>query len=64
MKQQGNEVAAVIVEPVLANVGLILPTEDYLSYLRKVTSQYGTVLIFDEIITGFRLALGGAQEYL
>ncbi len=63
MKQQGNEVAAVIVEPVLANVGLILPTEDYLSYLRKITSQYGTVLIFDEIITGFRLALGGAQEY-
>jgi glutamate-1-semialdehyde 2,1-aminomutase len=63
MKKQGNEVAAVIVEPVLANVGLILPTEDYLSYLRKVTSHYGTVLIFDEIITGFRLALGGAQEY-
>ncbi len=63
MKQQGNEVAAVIVEPVLANVGLILPTEDYLSYLRKVTSNYGSVLIFDEIITGFRLALGGAQEY-
>ena len=63
MKQQGNEVAAVIVEPVLANVGLILPTDDYLSFLRKVTSKYGTVLIFDEIITGFRLALGGAQEY-
>ncbi len=63
MKKQGNEVAAVIVEPVLANVGLILPTEDYLSYLRKVTSQHGTVLIFDEIITGFRLSLGGAQEY-
>jgi glutamate-1-semialdehyde 2,1-aminomutase len=40
-----------------------LPTEDYLTYLRKVTSKYGTVLIFDEIITGFRLALGGAQEY-
>jgi glutamate-1-semialdehyde 2,1-aminomutase len=63
LKQQGNDVAAVIVEPVLANVGLILPTNDYLSYLRKLTSDYGTVLIFDEIITGFRLALGGAQEY-
>ncbi len=63
MKQQGTDIAAVIVEPVLANVGLILPTHDYLSYLRKVTSKYGTVLIFDEIITGFRLALGGAQEY-
>ena len=63
MKKQGNDVAAVIVEPVLANVGLILPTEDYLTYLRKITSQHGTVLIFDEIITGFRLSLGGAQEY-
>jgi glutamate-1-semialdehyde 2,1-aminomutase len=63
MKNQGNDVAAVIVEPVLANVGLILPTEDYLSYLRKVTRKHGTVLIFDEIITGFRLSLGGAQEY-
>jgi glutamate-1-semialdehyde 2,1-aminomutase len=63
MKNQGNDVAAVIVEPVLANVGLILPTEDYLSDLRKITSKYGAVLIFDEIITGFRLSLGGAQEY-
>jgi glutamate-1-semialdehyde 2,1-aminomutase len=62
-KNQGNEIAAVIVEPVLANVGLILPKKDYLTYLRKVTSANGTVLIFDEIITGFRLALGGAQEY-
>ena len=63
MNREGNDVAAVIVEPVLANVGLILPKKDYLSYLRKITSQYGSVLIFDEIITGFRLALGGAQEY-
>jgi glutamate-1-semialdehyde 2,1-aminomutase len=62
-KAQGSEIAAVIVEPVLANVGLILPKKDYLNYLRKVTSKYGAVLIFDEIITGFRLALGGAQEY-
>ena len=62
-KGEGNEIAAVIVEPVMANVGLILPQKDYLSYLRKVTSDYGTVFIFDEIITGFRLALGGAQEY-
>jgi glutamate-1-semialdehyde 2,1-aminomutase len=62
-KSQGSEIAAVIVEPVLANVGLILPKKDYLNYLRKVTRQYGAVLIFDEIITGFRLALGGAQEY-
>ena len=62
-KREGNQIAAVIVEPVLANVGLILPKKDYLTYLRKITSEYGTVLIFDEIITGFRLALGGAQEY-
>ena len=62
-KSEGTDIAAVIVEPVLANVGLILPKKDYLSYLRKITSQYGAVLIFDEIITGFRLALGGAQEY-
>lgn len=63
MNSEGNEVAAIIVEPVLGNVGLILPKKDYLPYLRKITSNYGSVLIFDEIITGFRLALGGAQEY-
>jgi glutamate-1-semialdehyde 2,1-aminomutase len=62
-KREGSQIAAVIVEPVLANVGLILPKKDYLDYLRKVTSANGTVLIFDEIITGFRLSLGGAQEY-
>src|SRR5450759_73185 len=62
VKLEGNDIAAVIVEPVLANVGLILPKPDYLNYLRKLTSEYGIVLIFDEIITGFRLALGGAQE--
>ncbi len=63
MKREGNDVAAAIIEPVLANVGLILPKKDYLNDLRKITYAYGTVLIFDEIITGFRLALGGAQEY-
>ena len=63
MQREGNDIAAVIIEPILANVGLILPKKDYLSYLRKISSDYGAVLIFDEIITGFRLALGGAQEY-
>ena len=63
LQREGNDIAAVIVEPVLANVGLILPKSDFLGSLRKLTSQYGVVLIFDEIITGFRLALGGAQEY-
>jgi len=62
-KTEGNNIAAVIVEPVMGNVGLILPIKDYLNYLRKITSKHNTVLIFDEIITGFRLALGGAQEY-
>jgi glutamate-1-semialdehyde 2,1-aminomutase len=62
-KNEGNDIAAVIIEPVMANVGLILPKKDYLNQLRKITSNYGTVLIFDEIITGFRLAYGGAQEY-
>jgi len=63
LKREGNEVAAIIVEPILANVGLILPKPGYLTNLRKLTNQYGIVLIFDEIITGFRLALGGAHEY-
>ncbi len=62
-KAEGNDIAAVIIEPVLANVGLILPKKDYLASLRKITAKNGAVLIFDEIITGFRLALGGAQEY-
>jgi len=62
-KVEGNQIAAVIIEPVLGNVGLILPKKDYLKKLRKITEAHGTVLIFDEIITGFRLALGGAQEY-
>ena len=63
VKREGNEIAAVIVEPVMGNAGLILPKKEYLNYLRKVTKEYGIVLIFDEIITGFRLALGGAQEH-
>jgi glutamate-1-semialdehyde 2,1-aminomutase len=62
-KVQGGNIAAVIIEPVLANVGLILPQKNYLKRLRKITEDNGTVLIFDEIITGFRLSLGGAQEY-
>jgi glutamate-1-semialdehyde 2,1-aminomutase len=63
VKREGNDIAAVIVEPVIGNAGLILPRNDYLSYLRKLTEEHGIILIFDEIITGFRLAIGGAQEY-
>lgn len=59
----GADVAGVIVEPVPANMGLILPEPGFLKFLREITSSYGSLLIFDEVITGFRLALGGAQEY-
>lgn len=58
-----NEIAAVIVEPVAANMGVVLPENGFLEFLREITTQYGALLIFDEVITGFRLALGGAQEY-
>ncbi len=60
---EGNSVAAVIMEPVIANMGLILPEKNFLHDVRKITQQNDTVLIFDEVVTGFRLALGGAQEY-
>ncbi|HOJ77616.1 MAG TPA: glutamate-1-semialdehyde 2,1-aminomutase [Bacillota bacterium] len=59
----GTEIAAIIVEPVAANMGLILPQEGFLEGLRRITTQSGALLIFDEVITGFRVAQGGAQEY-
>lgn len=58
-----DQIAAVIVEPVAANMGVVLPKEGFLQGLRDLCTQMGTVLIFDEVITGFRLAFGGAQEY-
>ncbi len=58
-----NEVAAVIVEPVAANMGVVPPKEGFLQGLRKLCDEHGALLIFDEVITGFRLAAGGAQEY-
>lgn len=58
-----DEIACVIVEPIAANMGVVLPEEDFLIFLREITNQYGAVLIFDEVITGFRIGLGGAQEY-
>lgn len=57
-----QEIAAVIVEPVAANMGVVLPEEGFLQGLRDLCTEHGTVLIFDEVITGFRLAFGGAQE--
>lgn len=62
-KRQGEEIAAVIVEPVAANMGVVLPKPGFLEGLRKLCDDYGAVLIFDEVITGFRLSSGGAQEY-
>jgi len=57
-----DSIAAVIVEPVAANAGVILPKPGFLQALRNLTERYGALLVFDEVITGFRLALGGAQE--
>ena len=62
VKREGDDLAAVIVEPVIGNAGVILPDRDYLNRLRQLTEDYGVLLIFDEVITGFRLALGGAQQ--
>ncbi|TFE67687.1 glutamate-1-semialdehyde 2,1-aminomutase [Methylacidiphilum caldifontis] len=61
-KKYGKETAAVILEPIPANCGLIPPTEGFLECLLSTAKQYGTLVIFDEVITGFRLAMGGAQE--
>ena len=61
-EQKGNEIAAIIVEAVAGNMGVVLPTKGFLQGLREICNQYGAVLIFDEVITGFRLAKGGAQE--
>lgn len=63
MEQYGENVAAIIVEPVAANMGVVPPQKGFLKFLRDITLKYGTVLIFDEVITGFRLKFGGAQEY-
>jgi glutamate-1-semialdehyde 2,1-aminomutase len=58
-----NEISAVIIEPVAANMGVIAPKEDFLKKLSALCKRNGALLIFDEVITGFRLAKGGAQEY-
>ena len=62
-KQNDKEIAAVIVEPVAGNMGVVPPNKNFLKGLRELTHKYGALLIFDEVITGFRLAKGGAQEY-
>lgn len=62
LRSRGNEIAAVITEPIMCNNGCILPKPGYLEKLRSLTQEQNVVLIFDEVITGFRLGLGGAQE--
>ncbi len=59
--QSGNELACVIIEPVVGNMNLIVPHKEFLHTLRELCTEHGTVLIFDEVMTGFRVALGGAQ---
>merc|ERR1712151_523750 len=58
-----NEVAAVVLEPVVGNSGFIAPTLEFLQGLRKLTAEYGALLVFDEVMTGFRISYGSAQEY-
>jgi glutamate-1-semialdehyde 2,1-aminomutase len=61
-RKQGDRIAAVIVEPVVGNMGCVPPQPGFLEGLRSLTAQYGALLIFDEVMTGFRVALGGAQQ--
>ncbi|MDQ5869784.1 MAG: glutamate-1-semialdehyde 2,1-aminomutase [Thermoproteota archaeon] len=58
-----SDIACLIVEPILANMGLIIPKQDFLNRIRTITEENGILLIFDEIVTGFRLSIGGASEY-
>ena len=64
LEQNRAEVAAVIIEPVAGNMGTVLPAKGFLQRLRKLTREHGALLIFDEVISGFRLSYGGAQELL
>lgn len=61
-KKQGDQIAAVIIEPIAGNMNLIQPSKEFLAAIRSLTSKYGSVLIYDEVMTGFRVALGGAQS--
>jgi glutamate-1-semialdehyde 2,1-aminomutase len=63
VEHEKNNIAAIIVEPVMGNIGCIPPKQNYLEFLRQITEENGIILIFDEVITGFRLAEGGAQDY-
>lgn len=60
-KEYGEEIAGIIVEPIAGNMGVILPKKGFLEFLREITQKYGALLIFDEVITGFRIGISGAQ---
>jgi len=60
--QQGDQIAAVIIEPIAGNMNLIQPSKEFLAAIRTLTQKHGSVLIYDEVMTGFRVALGGAQS--
>lgn len=62
-EEQGEDIAGIILEPVVGNSGFIVPDKSFLQGLRDIATQYGSVLCFDEVMTGFRIAYGGAQEY-
>lgn len=62
-QREGEEIAAVILEPVTGNMGVVLPEEGFLQGVRRLTEDYGALLIFDEVMTGFRVSYGGAQAY-
>ena len=61
---RGDQIAAVLLEPVVGNMGLVVPLREFLETARRLTAQHGALLVFDEVMTGFRLALGGAKELL
>ena len=61
-KENGDRVAALIIEPVACNMGVVPPTREFIEATRRVTKEHGSILIFDEVITGFRLSWGGAQQ--
>jgi glutamate-1-semialdehyde 2,1-aminomutase len=62
IKKEASNIAAVILEPICGNIGCVIPDIDFLEGLREITTEYGIILIFDEVMTGFRVAPGGAQE--
>lgn len=63
LEEHADEIACVIIEPVMGNIGCVQPDPGFLKFVRKATEQFGVLLIFDEVITGFRVSCGGSQEY-